>query len=166
MSKIYVPTIGGKHGLTIDNSKPAITEAAFRAQKAKDMEIADNQCNLLTEQMDLVLKDLEQAVVRRKDRRAIVVVPYNAILDIDMVEVGKSDKLEDGDIIEEARQIVANMVSRRCERLVKTVDAKYTMMYIAVDLAEDEDDTAEDTAYTEHAAINLPKYETTKDTEE
>lgn len=166
MSKIYVPTIGGKHGLTVDNSKPAITEAAFQAQKARDMEVAESQCSLLTEQMDLVLKDMEQAVIRRKDRRAIVVIPYNAILDIDMIEVGKSDKLEDDEVIEEARRIVINTVNRRCERLLNTVDAKYTMMYIAVDLADDEDDTAEDTTYTEHRATNLPKYKTTKDEEE
>ena len=169
MSKIYVPTVGGKHGLVIDNSKPAITEAAFQAQKARDMEVAETQCSLLREQMELVLKDLEQAAVRRKDRRAVVVVPYNAILDIDMVEVGKSDKLEDDEIIEEARQIVTNMVNRRCERLLNTVDAKYTVMYIAVDLAEDVDES--DAVSNVNGRYNITdskdrKYEDRKDAEE
>lgn len=163
MSKIYVPVVGGKHGLIIDNNRSAITEQQYQQMKEADREEARVQCNILSEQLDKVLESLKTATIRRKDRRAVVLFPYNAILDFDMVEIGgKSDKLEDEDVLEEAKQIITDIVETRSNKVMDIVNARYDLLYISVDVAEDERDTTVSTS----RYIKDQRYEDREDVEE
>ena len=163
MSKIYVPVVGGKHGVMIDNNRSAITEQQYLQMKEADREVARVQCNILSDQLDKVLESLKTATIRRKDRRAVVLFPYNAILDFDMVEIGgKSDKLEDEDVLEEAKQIITDIVEKRCNKVMDIVNARYDLLYIPVDVAEDESDTMTNT----NRYLKAQRYEDKEDTEE
>ena len=163
MSKIYVPVVGGKHGVMIDNNRSAITEQQYLQMKEADREVARVQCNILSDQLDKVLESLKTATIRRKDRRAVMLFPYNAILDFDMVEIGgKSDKLEDEDVLEEAKQIITDIVEKRCNKVMDIVNARYDLLYIPVDVAEDESDTMTNT----NRYLKAQRYEDKEDTEE
>lgn len=141
MNRIYVPVVVGKHGPIIDNSRSAITKQQYLQMKEADREVARVQCNILSDQLDKVLESLKLATIRRKDRRALVVFPYNAILDLDMVEIGgKSDKLEDEDVLEEAKQIITGIVEKRCNTVMDIINDRYDLFYSSVDVAEDESD--------------------------
>lgn len=169
MSKIYVPVVGGKHGLIIDNSRSAITGQQYLQMKEADREVARVQCNILSEQLDEVLESLKLATIRRKDRRALVLFPYNAILDLDMVEIGgKSDKLEDENVLEEAKQIITDIVEKRCNKVMDIVNARYDLLYISVDVAEDENAAVSNTSdmYLNTTYRKTQEYEDKEDVKE
>ena len=168
MSKIYVPVVVCKHGPIIDNSRSAITGQQYLQMKEADREVARAQCNILSDQLDKVLESLKVATIRRKDRRATVVFPYNAILDLDMVEIGaKSDRLENEDVLEEAKQSITGIVEKRCNTVMDIINDRYDLFYVPVDMAEDESDAVSNI----NGRYNITdskdrKYEDRKDAEE